>query len=436
MNLKKRTLLKLNSISKKCPEMIKKVLFVIPLILTACSGQKSVEVEVIKVKRGVFLEELTEQGSVQAVNSISITAPQISYRYTSSMKLAKIVDDGAEVSKGDTIMIFDPSEIKRSIVQAEQKLEIAKAEYIKLQSTQKAEIEDLEADLELARLSQEISKINYETSTYEPEATKKEIQLKLESATIALDRAHEQIENKKIIHKEDLLQKNLSINQLTKELTEANSSMKSMYVVSPANGVAIKEQNYLTQQKWAAGDQLSSGSKVIELPDLDRMKAELKINEVDIAKVIQGQRVEIRPDAFSDSLFTGKIEAVANLAQNLDSKSKIKIFPVQVGIEGQSRKLLPGLTVSCNIIISEVPDVLYIPLESLFNDQGIDYVYLKTRSGFKRQDIVTGAINTDYAIVKEGLDESDLIALTNPFINKDELTNNNKSENSGKQLQK
>jgi HlyD family secretion protein len=416
--------------------MIKKFLFLLQILLVSCSGKPTVEVETTSVKKGVFLEELTEQGSVQAVNSISITAPQISYRYTSSLKLAKIVNDGAEVSKGDTIMIFDPSEIKRSIVAAEQRLEIAVAEYQKLQSAQKAEIEDLEADLELARLSQEISKINFETSTYEPEATKKEIQLRLESATIAFDRAKEQIENKKIIHKEDLLQKNLTINQVTKELEEANASMERMYVVSPANGVAIKELNYLTQQKWAAGDQTSSGSKVIELPDLDKMKAELKINEVDISKVIPGQRVEIRPDAFSDSLFAGKVDAVANLAQNLDNKSKIKIFPVQVRIEGQSRKMLPGLTVSCKIIVSEVNDVLYIPLESLFTEQGIDYVYVKAGSGFKRQDIKTGAINTDYAIVTEGLEENDLIALSNPFLNKEQMTENKQSGIPGKQVQK
>ena len=434
--MKIETLLKLISINKKYPLMIKRILFVLPLILTACSGKQTTEVEVTGVKKGVFHEELTEQGNVQAVSSISVTAPQISYRYTSSMKLAKIVDDGSEVKKGDTIMIFDPSEIKRSIVQAEQKLEIARAEYTKLQATQKSEIEDLEDDLELASLSQKISEINLETSTYEPEATKKEIQLKLESATISLERAKEQIENKKIIHKQDLLQKNLTINQVTKELEEATGSLKSMYVVSPANGVAIKEQNYLTQQKWAAGDQLSSGSKVIELPDLDKMKAELKINEVDISKVIPGQRVEIRPDAFSDSLFVGKVDAVASLAQNLDSKSKIKVFPVQISIEGQSRKLLPGLTVSCKVIVSELRDVLYIPLESLFNEQGIDYVYVKAGSGFKRQDIKTGAINTDFAIVKEGLNEKDLIALSNPFINKDELTKSNKSGNSVKQTLK
>ena len=399
--------------------MIRRIFILLFIILASCRGKEASDIQVTTVKKGLFLEELTEQGTIEAVNSISVSAPAISYRY-GSLKIAKIVEDGEEVEKGDTIMIFDPSEIKRAIIQAEQQLEIAKAEYEKLKSTQQSEIEDLEADLELARISQEISKINFETSIYEPEATKKEIQLKLESATIALNRAKEQIENKKIIHKEDLIQKSLTIKQLTTTLEDANKSMNNLFVVSPARGITIKEENWNTGQKWAVGDQPYSGSKLIELPDLSAMRAEVKINEVDVSKILPGQRVEIRPDAYSDSVYAAVVESVANLAQNKDYKSKIKIFPVQIRISGQSRKLLPGLSVSCKIIVSELPDVLYIPLESLFREQATEYVYLKSGSGFKRQEIKTGSVNTDYAIITEGIAENDIIALSDPFLKKEE----------------
>ena len=405
----------------KICHIMKLRLLLLLIVIVSCRGKDTINVQVTAVKRGTFMEELNEQGSLQAVNSISVTAPVISYRY-GSLKLAKIVEDGSELQKGDTIMIFDPSEIKRAIIQAEQQLEIAKAEYEKVRSTQQLEIEDLQSDLELARISQEISKINFETATYEPEATKKEIKLRLESAIIAVGRVLEQIENKKVIHREDLIQKSLTINQLSSTLMDANTSMNSLFVVSPANGIAIKEQNWSTQQKWSVGDQPYSGSKVIELPDLSEMRAELKINEVDISKVLPGQRVEIRPDAYSDSVFTGKVESVANLAQNLDYKSKIKIFPVQIRIDGRSKALLPGLTVSCKILVSEVSDVLYVPLESLFSDQGTDYVYVKSGSGFQRRIIRTGAINTNYAIVTEGLEENEMIALSDPFLNREEST--------------
>ena len=159
------------------------------------------------------------------------------------------------------------------------------------------------------------------------------------------------------------------------------------------------------------------------------MRAEVKINEVDVSKIMPGQRVEIRPDAYSDSVYAAKVESVANLAQNKDYKSKIKIFPVQISISGQSKKLLPGLTVSCRIIVSEIPGVLFIPLESLFRDQAVRICLFKIRSGFKRRDIKTGAINTDFAIVKEGLEENDVIALSDPFLKKEEVMRKNVNGN-------
>jgi len=411
-------------------QMPRTTILLLLFILLSCKEKDSGTVQVTKVKRGTFMEEVTDQGTVKAVNSLSVPAPTISYRY-GALKIAKIVDDGGEVNKGDTIMIFDPSEIKRAIIQAEQQLEIAKAEYEKMKSTQQSEIEDLEADLELAHISQEISKTNFETSVYEPEATKKEIKLKLESATIALNRAKEQIENKKVIHHEDLLQKSLAIRQLTATLADANSSLASLIVLSPVNGITIKEENWTTGQKWAVGDQPYPGSNLIELPDLAAMMAEAKINEVDVSKVAAGQRVEIRLDAYSDSIYAGEVESVANLAQNKDYKSKIKVFPVHIKISGHSKTLLPGLSVSCRIIVNEVKGVLMIPLEALFKDQLDEYVYVKSGSSFKRHNIKTAAINTDFAMIKEGLDENDVIALSDPFINK----KNENGRKTGKNLQ-
>lgn len=403
--------------------MNKKIIFLLFLGMIACKSKVVQEVQTTLVKKGTFLEELTEEGTVRSVNSINITAPNISYRY-GSLKITSMVSDGKEVNKGDTVIIFDPSEIKKAIITSQQQLEIANAEFEKLKATQQSEIEDLESDLEITRISQEISKINFEQAIYESDVTKKEINLKLETANIALERAKEQIENKKKIQQEDIFQKTLSIKQLTAALDDANRSVNSLFVISPSPGIAILKDNWMTNQKWQVGDQPYSGTTLIELPDLNEMMAEVKINEVDITKVVPGLKVEIKPDAYSDTIFSGKVFTVANLAQNKDSKTKIKIFPVQIKIEGTSRNLLPGLTVSCKIVIREMTDVLYVPVESIFKDHGIEFVYIKSGSGFKRKDIVVGSVNTDYVVIKEGLEENEELALTDPFLNKEEGKDN------------
>jgi multidrug resistance efflux pump len=399
--------------------MGKKIVLILCLGLVACNGKVDQEVQSTVVKRGTFIEEMTEEGTVRSVNSISIASPNVSYRY-GALKITSIVNDGKEVDKGDTVIVFDPSEIKKAIITAQQQLEIANAEFEKLKATQQSEIDDLESDLEITRISQEISKINFEQAVYESDVKKKEINLKLETANIALARAKEQIENKKKIQKEDIFQKTLSIRQLTATLEDANRSVKSLFVISPSPGIAILKDNWMTNKKWQVGDQPWSGTTLIELPDLNEMMAEVKINEVDVTKIIMGLKVEIKPDAYSDTTFSGKVVAVANLAQNKDSKSKIKIFPVQIKIDGKSKNLLPGLTVSCKIKISEVTGVLYIPIEAIFKDQGSEFVYVKSASGFKRKDIKIGSVNTDFAIVADGLAENEELALTDPYLNKEE----------------
>jgi len=399
--------------------MIKKIIPLLCFGFAACHNGNVAEVQTTLVKYGTFSEELTEQGTIQAVNSIAISAPTISYRY-GSLKITSIVEDGKEVNRGDTIVVFDPAEVKRAIITSQQQLEIANAEFEKLKAIQESEIEDLEAELNITRISQEIAKINFEQAVYESEVTKKEINLKLESSNIALVRAQEQIDNKKKIQKEELFQKTLSIRQLKTALLDATNSINSLFIISPVQGIAIRKENWMSGQKWNIGDQPYSGSNIIDLPDLSVMRVEVKINEVDVSKIIPGQKVEIKPDAYSDSTYSGKITSVANLAQNKDSKSKIKVFPVQIIVEGKSKKLMPGLSVSCKIVIRETPDVLYIPLDAVFEDQGTEFVFIKYGKGFKRRDIKIGATNTDFAIVTQGVNENDELALTDPFLNKEE----------------
>jgi len=151
------------------------------------------------------------------------------------------------------------------------------------------------------------------------------------------------------------------------------------------------------------------------LPDLSQLKANVKINEVDIAKISKGLNVEIKPDAFSDSKFGGVVTEVANLAVNKQGSTKIKVFPVSIYMNETDKNLLPGLTVSCRIIIDKLDDVLYVPIVAVNTEAGINFVYKKTATGFKKIEVETGRSNSDFTIIVNGLNEGDEVALVDPF---------------------
>lgn len=381
---------------------------------TACKKEKVQDVPLGKVQKGTFYIDIYEEGEIEAIRSVNASSPSISWRY-GNLKMTQIVKDGKEVKAGDTLIVFDPSEVKKGVTEAESRLQMTEAELVKLEAQQASDLEDLKSDLEVARISQEISKIKFESAGYEANIKKKEIQLNLEKANIALDRAKEQIDNRIKIQREEVKQKRLSMDQDKARLAEANETLKKLFVISPTSGIAMVGRNWSTGNKFQVGDQCWPGMPLIQLPDLSALKATVKVNEVDIAKIARNQQVEIKPDAFSNSTFHGTVAAVANLAVNKDNKSKVKVFPVEIVIKETDKKLLPGLTVSCRIIVGTIKNALYVPLDAVHSESDLSYVFKKTAKGYEKTTVQTGAANADFVVITKGLDISNKLAMADPF---------------------
>lgn len=387
-------------------------------LAVSCGKKVETQVPEARVTKGTFYIDIYEEGEIDAVNSINIASPNIPWRF-GNLKISNIVTDGDEVQAGDTVIAFDPSEVRKSILDYEDRLIVSNAELEKMLAQHELQMEELNADYEVTRISHEISRMQLESASHESEIKKREIQLNLEKADISLNRAKEQIANRRRIQAEEVKKKRLSIRQDEERLEEAHSTLNKLFVVAPSPGIAIVSRNYSTNAKYQAGDQCWSQQQLIQLPDLSKLKAKVNINEVDISQVTRGLKVQIRPDAFSDSIFTGTVATVANLAQNKDDKSRIKVFPVEIVIDQYNKNLLPGLTVSCRIIVDEVPDVCYIPLEALHVEGDKSFVFKKSIGGYDKVEVQTGRSNSDYVIIESGIDEHDTVALTDPTVLED-----------------
>ena len=381
--------------------------------VTSCGKKSTQQVPEAKVEQGTFYIDIYEEGEIEAINSINIASPNIPWRF-GNLKISAIVDDGKQVQAGDTLIAFDPSEVRKAILDYEDRLIVSNAELEKMLAQHELDMEGLNADYEVTRISHEISRMQLESAAHESEIKRREIQLNLEKADISLARAKEQIENRRKIQVEEVKQKRLSIRQDDERLAEADGTIAKLSVIAPAPGIAIISRNWSTNSKFQMGDQCWSSQQIIQLPDLSKLKAKVNINETDISHITKGLKVQVRPDAFSDSTFTGYVATVANLAQNKDNKSKIKVFPVEIVVNEYNKNLLPGLTVSCRIIVDEIENVIFIPLEALHVQGDKSYVFKKTVGGYEKVEVQTGPANSDYIIIESGLDKDDKVALIDP----------------------
>ena len=397
---------------KKLTKSLVMLLF-LAATMGACGKKEAQSVPEAKVEHGTFYIDIYEEGEIEAINSINISSPNIPWRF-GNLKISNIVTDGAQVKAGDTLITFDPSEVRKAILDYEDRLIVSNAELEKMLAQHELDMEELNADYEVTRISHEITRMQLESAAHESDIKRREIKLNLDKADISLARAKEQIENRRKIQVEEVKQKRLSIRQDEERLEEAYSTLDKLFVIAPSPGIAIISRNWSTDNKFQLGDQCWSSQQLIQLPDLSTLKVKVSINEVDISQVTKGLKVQIRPDAFSDSTFTGYVATVANLAQNKDNRSNIKVFPVEIVINEYNKNLLPGLTVSCRIIVDEIPDVKYVPLEALHVEGDKSYVFKKSVGGYDKVEVRTGQSNSDYVIIESGLGKHDRVALIDP----------------------
>lgn len=394
--------------------MKKSVILSAILLTLACSGEKEEsKIPEAQVQEGTFQVDLYEEGQIEAFSSININAPNISWRF-GNLKIAELVEDGTQVKAGDTVCVFDPSEVNKAILESEDRLIVSHAEMEKMMAQHQLDMENLQAEHRTSEITYEITRMQLESAAHESDIKRREIELNLEKAGIALERAKEQIENRRRIQLEEQKQMQLSIDEDEARLKEAHETLGKLTLVSPSDGIAIISRNWSTQSKYQIGDQMWPNNTLMQLPNLSKLKTEININEVDISYITRDLRVEVKPDAFSDSTFTGRVIHVANLAVNKDQNSNIKVFPVEILLDQTHKDLLPGLTVSCRIVIDEIENVQYIPLEALHTEGNIKYVYRRKGGEYERVEVQTGLTNSDYVIITEGLKRNDYVALIDP----------------------
>ena len=180
---------------------------------------------------------------------------------------------------------------------------------------------------------------------------------------------------------------------------------------SPGMVIYVKEWN---GRKRTAGSQVSAWDNVVAtLPDLTRMESITYVNEIDVARVAVGQPVEVTLDADPTKHLTGKVTSVANVGEQRPN-ADAKVFEVKVTVTEADTTLRPGMTTGNVIETLRVPDALSIPLEALYGEGGVAFVYRQSGGRVVKQEVVAGAMNEHEVVVERGLAERDRVLMNAP----------------------
>lgn len=312
-------------------------------------------------------------------------------------------------SRHDTLLTQSSDENNGDIKNAEVNLSAAKLDFEnkkKLYENNKALLECdaiTQQDLKESEISYENAKNTFDKCTVALDNIRTKVQLDLTTAKNNYDSEK--------VKSEDTSQ-HVSLENLKKDLNNA-------VITSPVDGiVSIKN---------ASVGNLSSGI-LFEIKDENNVTVNVTIKEVDIEKVREGQKVEVKTDSIGAQIIDGKVISVESIAKvedesalslNNDSNDKEAEFEAKIKITNSDYKLKIGMKAQADIILDEKVGVYTVPAESIIKDKDDnDCLFIAEKQGrdyIVKQIPVTKGTETDLKVEVLGQDlKNDVVVLINP----------------------
>lgn len=221
-------------------------------------------------------------------------------------------------------------------------------------------------------------------------------QATLKLCNLAFDRAVKLFKTHTIAQSElDKARADLTVARAEVDCSEAQ--LRQSVIVAPFSGrLGLNLVN--------VGDYVNAGQDMVSLQMLDPISVKFSIPEVYLSKLVVGQDISLRSEAYPQEAFKGKIEAFESLI-NSENRSLM----VRASVPNKDNKLLPGGFVEVSVFMREQKNVIMVPqVAVVFSAQG-NYVYKIVDGKAEKAVVSLGERDAQDVVVLSGLTPGDVI---------------------------
>lgn len=384
------------------------------IIFNSITKREDMSLLFAEVVKEPFEIIVTTTGELQAENSTEIKGPEglgsRNMRFREIL-IQDLVPEGTVVEKGDYVATLDRSDADNTLKDEFDELETRENEYAMKKLDTTITLGNLRDDLMNLKFNMEEAEITLEQSKYEPPTTQRQNRINLDKSQRAYIQAQKNYELKEQQAKADVRESFMILKKQREKVEEMEKVLNQFRIVAPGPGMVIYKREW-GGEKRKVGSGISPWDPVVAtLPDLSKMISKTYVNEIDISKVDKGQQVRITVDAFPDRKYTGTVNDVANIGEQLPN-TDAKVFEVVIRVDGSDEILRPSMTTGNQIVTKVVKDALSIPLECVHATvDSIPFVYMKNHT---RQVVVLGESNENRVVIEQGLEEGEVLFLNTP----------------------
>jgi multidrug resistance efflux pump len=396
-------------------------------VLQRPAAPTTLTVPTAQVQRGVLQKTLRIAGSVTARQSAAIRAPRLTGPDSRGpMTLMELAEPGSILKAGDIVAQFERrqgqdhvDDVKSTVVQRQSDVDKRRAELMIAEETTRqavrtarGEAEKAQLDLRTAEVRSDIEAELLRLAVLETEANWKQLQ--------------EELELQQRANQAEMRGQKLDVAMEENHLNSHIADLEQMTITAPVPGLVVMETNFRNGQfnQVETGDQVYPQTLFMRVVDISEMVVSGVVNQADIQGIRIGQDSSVRLDAYPDLVLPGEVSAIGALAsagggaggRNSSRGGRqewVRGVEIQITIQGQDERLIPDLSASADIILSEQPDQLLVPRSAIRERaDGAPVVHVREGGQFRQREVEIGDRNATHAVVLAGLSENEVVALT------------------------
>ena len=373
-------------------------------------GEMAENLPVAPARKGEFLAIIRCRGDLKAGRSAQVYTPVVP-----NLRISWMAPSGEPVKEGDPLIRFDSSSAQQQLMQKEAALKQAEASLTQALAQAQITAEQDNSELKQAKYAVERAKLEASKQTIKSkiDGAQSEIdlqlaeqKLKVQEATVDLHAASDKAKLAGLTRARDQAQAEVELMQ---------RRIAQMELKAPIAGIPVYSPNY--SQGWnnvrpfKVGDNVFSGMNLAEIPDLDTLEMDVKVEETDRGRITVGNDVRVRVDSLPELNVAAKVDRISPLAElNTNEWPPTRTFRAYARLSKPDSRLRPGMNGGMDIIVNRIPDAISIPSKALFTRDGKPIVYVANRARYSPVQVEVLARNPDEVAVK-GIAPGAMVAL-------------------------
>lgn len=345
----------------------------------------------VAVRRGDISASVNATGKVRAKKAARLSLP-LSGIVQSIVKL-----EGETVNLGEVVLYLRADETTRSVRQAELNLQSRQLDLARGKAAPRDEdIEIARAQLRKATLAVAAAESAYNANpTAANDAAREVARADLDIARANFNRVTNGLAKEEI----EVLQNAVVSAQL--DLERARAALAQTRVTAPFTAT-------VTEISVREGELVGGYTPLVMIADLDALEIAAEIDEIDVANVKVGQKVDVRLDAFPGERFAGILTRLFPAASTQRGST---VYNAVVEFDRRNFDVRLGMGANLKILTIEKKGVLLVPNRALKNVGTRKAVAVVTASGLREIIVAIGVTNGNETEIISGVNENDLVVV-------------------------